>query len=57
MQCRDDIWWANKKRPVAAFPSLKKTSVKLAQTKFFSDAAVDLLRNHRSLLQQMRDEN
>lgn len=41
IQCRDDIWWAEKKRLAAAFPSLSKKAVKLAVSEFFSEAAVE----------------
>lgn len=30
IQCRDGLWWAKKKRLVAAFPNLDKMSVKLS---------------------------
>lgn len=40
IQCRDALWWAKKKRPVAALPSLDKTSVKLGTAGLFNGDAV-----------------
>lgn len=40
IQCRDGLWWANKKRPVSALPSLSKSSVKLGTGGFFDSGTV-----------------
>lgn len=44
IQCRDGLWWAKKKRPVPALPSMNKESVKLGTGGFLEGDTVEAYR-------------
>ena len=41
IQCRDGIFWSEKKRKTSAFPPLDKSAINLGGSPFFGNASVE----------------